>query len=66
MARALSDLLSDLPERKRQGYLALSDELQSELARHIEEKGRIPPLRRLPILFGADRLPDDRDGWMAM
>ncbi len=67
MARALGDLLSDLPERRRQGYLGLPEDLQSELARHIEEKGRIPPLRRLPILFGPDRLPPgDGNRWMLL
>ena len=55
MARSLVDILSGLPERKRQAYLKLSDELQRDLAQHIErEGGRIPPLRQLSILLGPE------------
>ena len=68
MARSLVDILSDLPTPKQQAYLKLSDELQRELAQHIErDGGRIPPLRRLPILFGPERMPQrDPLDWMAM
>ena len=54
MARALGDLLSGLPERKRREYLRLSEGLQDELIQYIEEEGRIPPLRQLSILLGPE------------
>ena len=54
MARTLSDLLSELPEQRRQEYLRFSDDIQSDIAQHIEETGSIPPPRKLPILFGLE------------
>ena len=67
MARALGDLLSGLPERRRRGFQELSDERQRDVIQYIEATGSIPPLRRLSILFGPERLVQpDRNRWMAM
>ena len=69
MARSLDDLLSGLSKRKQQGYLRLPKEMQSDLIQYYEEMGHLPPLRRLPVLFGPEcfaYMEPDRHGWMLM
>ena len=69
MSSTLSDLLSDLPSNRRRKYPELSEDTQRDIAGYIMEKGTVPPLRRLPTLFGPDCLADlepRRHGWMAM
>ena len=69
MARHLGDLISDLPKREQQAFLKLPDDIQSEVVQYIEKEGRIPPLRRLPILFGPEcsaYIEPEPPGWMLM
>ena len=71
MARSLDDLLSGLPERKRQEFLKqyrkLPGELQRELIQYMEKEGDIPSLRHARILFGPECSPPrEPHGWMLM
>ena len=63
---ALAPLLRSLPPARWQAYLTLPGDLQNEISKYIEETGIIPPLRRLPILFGPEcSVPPERYAWMA-
>ena len=69
MAHALADFLSGLPKREQQKYLKLPDEIKSDVVQYIKSEGRIPPLRRLPILFGPEcsaYIEPEPHGWMLM
>lgn len=69
MAYPLEALLSGLPKRERQAFLKLPDDIQSDVVQYIESEGRVPPLRRWPILFGPEcsaYIEPEPHGWMLM
>ena len=68
MSCTLADLLSDLPSNRRRMYLEFPEDIQRDIAGYIMEKGTIPSLRKLPILFGPEcavALEPRRHSWMA-
>ena len=68
MSHTLADLLSDLQPNQRREYLKYSEDVQRDISHYSEENGKIPPLRRISILFRpeCERPLIRQHGWMAM